>query len=121
VPTPHLARELRARDGRVLDRFSPGTWRTAVRPETARFVGQAMVALVEAGQANAARLPGVAVAGKTGTAEVQPGVEPHSWFVAYGPADGPTVAVAAIIENGGFGSRAAAPAATKVLAAAINR
>jgi peptidoglycan glycosyltransferase len=121
APTPHLARELRAPDGRVLDRFNPGPWHSVVRPETSRFVGQAMGALVEAGQAPAAGLPGVAVAGKTGTAEVGPGVEPHAWFVAYAPADNPQIALAVIIENGGFGSRAAVPVAAQVLRAALNR
>ena len=80
-----------------------------------------MVALVEAGQASAVRLPGVRVAAKTGTAEVRPGVEPHAWLVAYAPADNPAVAVSVIVENGGFGSAAAAPVAAAVLRAALAR
>lgn len=121
VPTPHVARDVQDERGRVLQSLRPGNWRNAIAPETARFVAQAMVALVDAGQATAVQLPGVKVAAKTGTAEIKPGDEPHSWLVAFAPAEKPSLALAVIIEHGGFGSRAAAPAAAKVLAAALNR
>jgi penicillin-binding protein 2 len=68
-------------------------------------------------------------AGKTGTAQVvaikqnenvhakitDEHRRDHSWFIAYAPADDPTIAVAVLVENGGFGASAAAPIARKVL------
>ena len=56
----------------------------------------------------------IKVAGKTGTAEV-PGKRSHSWFIGYAPADDPKVVVLAMVENGGSGSRMAAPIARKML------
>ncbi len=56
----------------------------------------------------------IKVAGKTGTAEV-PGRKSHSWFIGYAPADNPEVVVLAMVENGGSGSRMAAPIARKIL------
>lgn len=61
----------------------------------------------------------VPIAGKTSTAE-NPHGDDHGWFVAYGPFDNPTIAVAVIIEQGGYGSDAAAPIARKIMEAAFN-
>ena len=60
----------------------------------------------ERGTANAARLQGVVVAGKTGTAQNSHG-EDHAWFVGFAPADDPKIVVALMLEFGGHGSRAA--------------
>ncbi len=58
------------------------------------------------------------VAGKTGTVETGvPGEEDHSWFVGYAPADNPTIVVAVVIEHGGTGANAAAPAVCTTMAA----
>jgi len=61
----------------------------------------------------------VAVAGKTGTVEMDArlGRDDHGWFIGYAPFDDPQVAVAVIVEEGGGGSRAAAPVAKKILKA----
>lgn len=59
------------------------------------------------------------VAGKTGTAENQPGKPTHAWFAGYGPIAAPSIAVVAMLEQGGEGSRVAAPIARKVLEAAL--
>ena len=56
---------------------------------------------------------------KTSTAE-NPHGDDHGWFVAYGPYDNPTIAVAVIVEQGGYGSDAAAPIARKIMEAAFN-
>ena len=53
------------------------------------------------GTGTAARLPGITVAGKTGTAQTTPGAAPHAWFVAFAPAEAPQYAVAVIVEHGG--------------------
>jgi penicillin-binding protein 2 len=59
------------------------------------------------------------IAGKTSTAE-NPHGDDHGWFVAYAPFDNPTIAVAVIVEQGGYGSDAAAPIARKIMEAAFN-
>jgi penicillin-binding protein 2 len=57
----------------------------------------------------------VSVAGKTGTAEVLKGSEPHSWFAAYAPADNPRIAVVVIAEHGSEGSTTAAPIVREIV------
>lgn len=61
----------------------------------------------------------LSMAGKTGTVENSHG-EDHGWFVAYAPFDNPTVVIAVLVEQGGFGSDSAAPIARKILEAAFN-
>jgi penicillin-binding protein 2 len=56
-----------------------------------------------------ARLPGLRIAGKTGTAEAAPGKPDHAWFAGWFPAEQPEYVVVAVLEHGGSGSRAAAP------------
>lgn len=60
----------------------------------------------------------IAIAGKTGTAE-NPHGDDHGWFVAYAPYDKPTIVVAVVVEQGGFGADAAAPIARKIMEAAF--
>ena len=79
-----------------------------------------MVAVVARGTGTAARLPGVSVAGKTGTA-TNPHGPSHAWFVAFAPADAPRVAVSVVIENVGYGGTYAAPVAREVLRVALAR
>jgi len=79
-----------------------------------------MVLSVETAYAQPARIPGVPVGGKTGTAEVGGGANPHSWFIGYAPADRPGVAVAVILENKGSGTTFATPVGQKVLQAALS-
>ena len=89
-----------------------------VPPEDEEAVVEAMWSVVnEAGTASAIRKVGYDIAGKTGTAQVV-GLgkdvgrnKDHSWFVSYAPAFKPQIAVLALIENSGFGSKHAAPAA----------
>jgi penicillin-binding protein A len=78
---------------------------------------------VATGTGVAAQMPGVEVAGKTGTSQTIEGANPHAWFIAFAPANDPQLAVAVIVENGGeVGSEAtggalAAPIAKAVLEA----
>ena len=70
-------------------------------PETAATMTQMMVANVANGAASNARINGVDVAGKTGTAQNGEG-EPYTlWFTGFAPANDPQVAVAVVVENGG--------------------
>jgi peptidoglycan glycosyltransferase len=86
--------------------------------------------VVSSGTGTAAQIPGIKVAGKTGTADNGPQRAdgsylnpPHAWFTGFAPADNPKIAVAVIIENGGVagnettGGLAAAPVAKSVIEA----
>ncbi len=74
------------------------------------WVRSALLETVARGTGKAARLDGIPVAGKTGTAQ-NPHGEDHAWFMCFAPADNPEVAVAVIVENAGHGSTEAAPVA----------
>jgi membrane carboxypeptidase/penicillin-binding protein len=84
-----------------------------------------LVGVVTNGTGGNAAIPGISVAGKTGTAETGPVAPPHVWFLAFAPADNPRVAVAVIVENGGrlgnaaTGGAVAAPIARSVMEAVL--
>ncbi|MEZ4388651.1 MAG: penicillin-binding protein 2 [Candidatus Krumholzibacteriia bacterium] len=79
-------------------------------PSHMAWIRRALRQVVDEGTGGAARLAGVAVAGKTGTAQ-NPHGEDHAWFMCYAPAAAPEVAVAVILENAGHGGAEAAPVA----------
>jgi len=65
-------------------------------------------------------IPGVSVAGKTGTAEAGDGTS-HAWFIAFAPAENPVIALAVVVENGGQGGVVASPIAGSVIRAALGK
>jgi peptidoglycan glycosyltransferase len=79
-----------------------------------------MVGVVNSGTGTVANIPGLEVAGKTGSAE-NPGGAPHSWFVAFAPASNPQVAVCVMVEHGGEGSQVAGPIARQLLQLALTQ
>ena len=74
---------------------------------------KALVETIETGTGKRSRLPGIKVAGKTGTAQ-NPHGEDHAWFVSFAPADNPEIALAVIVENGGGGGLNAVPIGKKI-------
>jgi len=98
VMRPHLLGEVRNSRAELVARFEPRPWKQAVSGDVARSLTEMMVTVVERGSGTRARIPGVTVAGKTGTA--QTGLDrSHVWFVAFAPAEAPRVAVAVMLEN----------------------
>jgi beta-lactamase class D len=95
----------------------------AVSPKVAHQVRSMMLNVVRTGTGTAAAIPGVQIAGKTGTAELRPNSrnpkDADAWFVAFAPAMQPRVAVAVLVVGAGFGGKAAAPIAKRVLEAAL--
>ena len=125
---PYLVEEVRAPDLDVLSRTDPEELSRAIRPQVAADLTSIMVSVVTDGTATNARIPGVDVAGKTGTAQVGEGNNPHAWFVAFAPANDPKVAVAVVLENGGSdrqievgGNLLAAPIARALMEAILGR
>ena len=127
--TPHLVKSIRnAKTGEVREIGREPTSRLDVRPEYLAFVRNALVGVAREGTSAAAFKDARYVsAGKTGTAQVfslkgekyaehrlDERLRDHAWYVAYAPADHPKIAVAVLVENGGFGAAAAAPIARKV-------
>jgi cell division protein FtsI/penicillin-binding protein 2 len=80
-----------------------------------------MQGVVQGGTGQAASIPGVAVAGKTGTAEVDVDGERknHAWFVCFAPAGSPKLALAVVSELGGVGGEVAAPLARGILSSSL--
>jgi penicillin-binding protein A len=117
---PRIVREVRSPDGVILDKTSPREKQQVVDRETAATLQETMVGAVEEGSATGAQIPGIKVAGKTGTAEVPPNT-PHSWFMASAPASDPEIAVAVMIENGGDGEYEALPITREILEAYLGR
>jgi penicillin-binding protein A len=104
-------------------RSDPVVRHRAVSAKVAAQVRDMMVGVVRSGTGTAAAIPGVEVAGKTGTAELRPNStnpkDADAWFVAFAPANDPQVAVAVMLVGAGFGGKAAAPIARRVLQAAL--
>ncbi len=117
TPRPYLVGAIR-RNGHDRPVGNPIALATPISGTVAAQIRGMMVAVVAAGTGTSAALPGVQVAGKTGTA-TNPAGRSHSWFVAFAPAGAPRAAVAIIVENAGYGAAVAAPIARRVLAAAL--
>jgi peptidoglycan glycosyltransferase len=111
---PHIVREIRSPDGIILDRPAPSVRHEPLSASTARELNEMMQKVVTEGGLTVAEVPGIKVAGKTGTAEAPPG-DPHSWWITFAPADDPEIAVCAMVENGGEGDDAALPIADSVI------
>jgi penicillin-binding protein A len=123
VPRPRLVDEVTDPAGGLVERFAPETIGTAMSPENAAELADMMVSVVQdpSGTGTAAQIPGIEVAGKTGTAQSAEGAAPHAWFISFAPADDdPKLAVAVIVENGGSaGSEATGGAVAAPIAKAI--
>jgi penicillin-binding protein A len=121
---PRLVREVRDQDGRVVKTFAPEEFGRPITPEVSSQLTQMMYSVVEHGTGTEAQIPGLRIAGKTGTAQHGTGNQPpHAWFVCFAPSL--DLAVAVVVPNGGSlgsdatGGHVAAPVAKAVLEAAL--
>ena len=123
MPTPHYATGVRDAEGHVVRQVAPGAQGQVISANTAKTLTTMLVGAVAGPGAFAfgAKVPGVDVAGKTGTAETRPGEAPHGWFVGFAPAEAPTVVVAVIVENAAEGGVTAAPLGAQVMRAALGK
>ncbi len=123
---PYLVDEVRSPDLSVLDKTSGEDMpERAMSSSSASALTQMMVEVVKNGTGSTAQIPGVDVAGKTGTAQSAADRNPYAWFVSFAPADNPKVAVAVIVQDAGVardaisGSGLAAPIAKRVMEAVV--
>ncbi len=126
IMVPRLVDEVLDADGEVVGKREPVEWRRATSPATAAVLTELMERAVASGTGRRAAVPGVRVAGKTGTAEV-PERPPHAWFAGFAPVGAAPqdrqIAVAVLVESGGevgetaTGGIVAAPIAGAVIAA----
>jgi peptidoglycan glycosyltransferase len=114
---PHMTDRIVDPEGRTVERIDPRVQAVVMKPSTATAVTSMMEAVVNSGTGTAAQIPGVQVAGKTGTAETQIGTAVNNvWFIAFAPAANPRVAIAVTLEHvPGFGGVFAAPIAKRVM------
>ena len=124
---PRLVTQVRDPQGRVIRAFDPEVYGQPISERTASAMRTMMASVVASGTGTAAQIPGVIVAGKTGTAQHGgEGTAPHAWFVCFapaGPGDVPQIAVAVIVLDGGdlgaeaTGGQISAPIAKQVIEA----
>jgi penicillin-binding protein A len=123
IMTPHILDHVSNSQGQVVQTYQPKPWLTATSAQTASAMTELMISVVQSGTGVAARIPGVVVAGKTGTAQTGNNTI-HAWFVSFAPATNPQVAVAVLVENQPEGNDAqggtiAAPIAKAMLQAVL--
>jgi peptidoglycan glycosyltransferase len=120
VMKPYVVERIVAPDGSVVVRTKPQELGRAVKPGTAQAVGAMMKEAVEGGTGTAARISGVTVAGKTGTAETGIAGLNTTWFISYAGRNRPEVAIAVVVEEqNSTGGETAAPVARDVLQALL--
>ncbi|MGA9363755.1 MAG: penicillin-binding protein 2 [Bacteroidota bacterium] len=113
---PHAVRAIYNKRAARFDSVAYGSRVLPVSPEVAGLLRQAMYLVVNGlgGTGAAARVPGISVAGKTGTAQ-NPHGKDHAWFVGFAPFENPQITVCVLVENAGFGGSQAAPLAAKLI------
>jgi len=127
VPKPRLV--LKVKEGTETISYAPEKRAIGLSPRTVSFIKDALAGVVNEprGTGSRARIDGITVAGKTGTAQVvgmlqgsssadaSSVLNDHAWFVALAPVENPRIVVSVFIENGGHGGSVAAPLAREVI------
>jgi penicillin-binding protein A len=123
VPRPYIVDRVVGHNGSVISRTRATTLGRAIKPETASELTQMMVSVVQGGTGTHAQIPGIQVAGKTGTAETGINHVYTAWFVCFAPADNPQIAVAVVLEKqaNGFGGAVSAPIAKAIIQKILHR
>ncbi len=126
VMQPYLVQSVIGSDLSVIESARPTELSEAVTSDVAAQLRDMMVGVVERGTGTLAQIPGVEVAGKTGTAEHGEGRKAHAWFISFAPAEDPQIAVAVVVEDGGVagseagGGQVAAPIAKAMMEARLD-
>ena len=124
---PYVVSSVQAPDLTTLETHKPRVLSTPMTPGNAEALQQMMGRVVSQGTGSNARISGVEVGGKTGTAQSDPKRKPFAWFTSFAPLDDPDVAVAVVVEDADIprndiaGGRLAAPIARSVMQAGLSR
>lgn len=127
VMQPTLVDSITTSDLKQVESFSPKEYSSPLSSSEASDLTEAMQSVVSSGTGTNAKIDGIDVAGKTGTAEGGTGDPYTLWFTGFAPAKDPEVAVAVVVGNGGglgqsgVGNTVAAPVAKKVMEAVLNK
>lgn len=127
IMQPDLVSKVLDQDGNVVETIKPKEFNKAMSESDANTIKGYMQGLVDKNIKNGAwgYLKGTNAAAKTGTADHNDAngnpLTPHSWFVSFAPADDPQIAIAVIVENGGYGAGKAADVAGKVINAKLSK
>ena len=122
VMKPYVVGRITAPGGGVVVRTHPHKLKRAISTRTSQELTSMMVGAVQGGTGTAAQIPGIQVAGKTGTAETGVSGRYTSWFISFAPADHPRIAVAVVLEDQtGFGGQVSAPIAKTIMQAILSR
>lgn len=126
VMKPYLVSQILGPDLTVLQNTAPQQFGRAMSETNAQLLQFMMTEVVAHGTGSNARIPGIDVGGKTGTAENVPGESAHAWFIGIAPSSDASVAVAVVLQNGGgatevSGNALAAPIAKAVMQAVLKR
>jgi peptidoglycan glycosyltransferase len=119
---PHIGDRFLDVDGRTTKSIGDQVESTVMSAQTARDITAMMVSVVQNGTGTKAQIPGMSVAGKTGTAETETGANTKNklWFVGFAPADHPQVAFAVTVSDVvGFGGDVVAPIAKQLIQALV--
>jgi penicillin-binding protein A len=120
---PRLVTQLFDADGQTVEEYPVATLGRSLSPATAAVLSQMMERVVTEGTGRRAAIPGVRVAGKTGTAQSSGAGAPDVWFIGFAPVEAPSIAVAVMLEDGGgagesaTGGSVAAPIAARIIEA----
>ena len=114
IMQPYLVEQVLTAEGTPLYEANPAVACTATTAERAAIIDSYMADVVAAGTGTAAHVEGVRVTGKTGTAENASGTD-HAWFIGSAERGGHKIVMAILVEEGGFGGRAAAGIARTVI------
>lgn len=121
---PRLVNQVIDKDGNPVRTIEPKVEKQVISENNAAIIKDYMKNLVDSRvDSSWGFFEGTEAAGKTGTADYNlangESAKPHSWFIGLAPASNPKIAVAVIVENGGYGASAAAPIAGKLIRAAV--
>jgi peptidoglycan glycosyltransferase len=122
---PYVVSMVQAPDLTPISTHKPAVLSTPMTPANAQALQQMMGVVVSSGTGTNARIRGVEVGGKTGTAQSDPKRKPFAWFTSFAPLQDPKVAVAVIVEDANIprndiaGGRLAAPIARAVMQAVL--
>lgn len=127
VMKPYVVKTVRSPNLSVLDQTRPEKYSQAMSASNSAKLRNMMVSVVERGTAGSARIAGVEVGAKTGTAQSTADRPPYAWFVSFAPADNPKVAVAVLVESSDTardeiaGGRLAGPIARSVMESILGK